>query len=160
MAEAQRITYLDFYKSYPYKCQDIYRGNSVVIPYVPLDDQNCDEGFPMSYKEFKSILSTYLDLACLSMFQGYAFNLGARLGYIKIGKTKSRTTIDWEEFHKTGEFKPHKRMRHLKDYKPVVDWYKTTFKYKTLWSVRITKAQYRKLLKRLHKNPNNILKLG
>ena len=149
----------DIYLLYPHKCQDIYIGNTIPVPYVKKSEIDCDNKYSLKYPEWRSIVESYLDMLGDFLLAGEFYPLPYRMGSLTIRKVKYvkksfRTTSD------NGRERVYYRNPHTQGYMPFLRWDRnmvgSKLRNRRLFKIRPLKTYKHKMNKYINEDFNRI----
>lgn len=152
-------TLIDFYMEYPYKKQD---ECITCKPYVS-NDEVTEHSYSLTYKEWKSIMTSFFKNLTLYLARGYVYRFSSRIGELQIVKYRpSKKVVDFDKtikYHmKEQGLTRHEAINYIKEndvtifrhnlrnsngWKFITAWFRNEypFKFARHWRVKLSRRK-------------------
>lgn len=140
-----RITLIDLYKKYPYKCPNLLKGQG--RNHISKKEINCDSNYSITLQDYKNIITACVKVLLNNyLIKGRRFILPYNIGTLSLKRYKpfhyTKNGIDWKqtkENKKNGIFKyAYYSLSHTDGYKWLLEWKRNkSFEGSTFWRFHV-----------------------
>lgn len=137
----RKIGLKQLYKDYPYKCQ-IITTNTVPVPYIKQEDQDCDSRYSISYRDYVTIIRAYAKIVLQYLLNGATLKLPHRMGNLCLELLTNSYYKDFQQTTKGNVVKS--KSTKLGGDSILLRWYRkkkseSVMTNKWKWRIRLTK---------------------